>query len=134
MRLFIILSIASLAVASKGFAAPLHDAARLGDTTAITELLENGADINQVQVMTPLQMAALNNQLGAVQALIEGGADLDASSAIIGTALHAVAQRGYGEIASALLAAGANADAPNNDGYTPIMIASQNGRIAVVEA
>lgn len=69
----------------------------------MTELLDGGADINEVAVMTPLQMAALNGQLGSVEVLIERGADLNATTSIIGAALHAAAQRGHADIVAALV-------------------------------
>ena len=132
MRISRGLTALSLVFAFEAFAGPLHDAARQGDTAAMAALLDDGASIDEVAVMTPLQMAAMNDQIAAVELLIERGADLDAASPIIGTALHAAAQRGYADIINKLLAAGADPDVRNKDTFTPIMVASLNGKLKAV--
>ncbi len=113
---------------------PLHDAAKQGDTAKIAKLLDEGADINQIKFLTPLQMAALGGHAEAVELFASRGADVDAASSAMGTALHVAAQRGYADVALILLEAGANIDSRNPDKFTPLMVASLYGRLDVVNA
>ncbi len=120
--------------ASEVLGGPLHDAARKGDTLAIAELLDDGADINAFELMTPLQMAAFNGQIDAVELLISRGADLEVASPTLGTALHAATSRGYLDVVQTLLTSGANPDSRNEDQYTPLMIAALEQRLGALRA
>jgi ankyrin repeat protein len=65
-------------VAYWGGMAPLHFAARQGQTEAVLALLEAGADINQQAVgdnSTPLVIAAVNGNFDLARLLLEKGAD-----------------------------------------------------------
>jgi len=116
------------------YAGALHDAARQGDITAITELLEGGADINEFEILTPLQMAAFSGHVDAVELLVNHGANLEDVSPTLGTALHAAANRGHGDVVRALLRAGSDPNSRNEDQYTPLMIAALNEHLDVVNA
>jgi len=125
---------AHLLPASKVYSGPLHDAARKGDVLAIAELLDGGADINAFELMTPLQMAAFNGQIDAVELLISRGADLEVSSPTLGTALHAATSRGYTDVVQTLVTSGADPDSRNEDQYTPLMIAALEQRLGALQA
>jgi uncharacterized protein len=85
-------------------AASLPEAAELGDTAAVMSLLKSGADVNTAQ---PDGM----------------------------TALHWVALRNDAELGKILLRAGANPDAATRlGGYTPLLLASRQGNVAMVAA
>jgi ankyrin repeat protein len=111
------------------FAGPLHDAARQGDIATIEALIASGTDVNEVQMVTPLTMAALSGQQEAVERLLALGADPDIESSAMGTALHAAAQRGFADVVRILLTGGANPESRNPDNYTPLMIAALNNRL-----
>jgi cytochrome c len=59
-------------------AGPLHDAAKIGDTKAISAALDKGADVNESDgIVTPLYLAASGGHVEAVKQLIEHGADVN---------------------------------------------------------
>lgn len=134
MRIATLTTCVAFACATTANSGPLHDAARKGDTAEIEALLDGGADVNAVEMVTPLVMAALGNHLDAVHFLLARGADANMESSAIGTALHAAAQRGLVDIVRVLLDAGANIESRNPDQYTPLMIAALNNRADVVVA
>ncbi len=85
-------------------------------------LIEAGADSNYIidnNNRRPLQYAASQSNLEAVQILLEYGAILDASGYLGRTALHDAAFTGCDKIASFLLEHGANPNAKDIMGLTP---------------
>ncbi|CAH0032937.1 unnamed protein product [Clonostachys rhizophaga] len=66
-----------------------------------------------------------------VEGLLEDGADVNAKGDD-GTALNVALDRGHGEILHLLLQAGADADAPNEDGDTPLHVVVRRGRGGMV--
>ena len=115
-------------------AGPVFDAAKTGDTEALVRILGDGADANEPNVIAPLQIAAFNGHVDALQILIDQGADIEAESTMIGTALHAAAHKGYAEAIAVLLDAGANPNSRNKDQFTPLMIASSIGHARAAAA
>ena len=89
-------------------------------------LVANGADLNAADTRgnTPLHTRARSRR-GRVDVLLELGADVNAPGASIGTPLHAAADSKNVENASKLLAHGADVDARNRDGLTPLELALQ---------
>lgn len=95
-------------------------------------LAENGVTMDQRLPggITPLMIAAALGQDQAIGALLAHGADPLAADGHAGTVLHALAQFGFGARASeaavvawnALLVAGADADAVNAVGETPLLL------------
>jgi ankyrin repeat protein len=77
--------------------------------------------------------AVKDNDAAAVRSLIAQRVDIDATEADGSTALHWAAQRDNLEIASLLLAAGANANAANRYNVTPLFLAATNGNAAIIE-
>ncbi|HVH28932.1 MAG TPA: ankyrin repeat domain-containing protein [Vicinamibacterales bacterium] len=77
--------------------------------------------------------AVKDNDAAAVRSLIAQRVDIDATEADGSTALHWAAQRDNLEIASLLLAAGANAKAANRYNVTPLFLAATNGNAAIIE-
>lgn len=134
MRFSAIIAAAASLTASSAFAGPVFDAAKSGDATALADLLDGGADVNEPNLLPPLQIAAFGGHIEALSILIERGADLDATSTMIGTALHAASQKGYSEAVRKLIAAGANPDARNSNEFTPLMIASLHGHVPTIKA
>ena len=84
----------ALAAPAAAFFPPLHEAARAGDTAAVTALLDAGADPN----------ARISPRHGG------------------DTAMHLAAENGHTAAVAALLDAGADPNATNQDGSTPLRI------------
>jgi cytochrome c len=113
-------------------AAPIHDASKTGDTTAIAAALDEGADINAVESgATPLYLAARRGHLAAVKLLIERGADVN-SKTNLGQALTAAAARDHAEVMKLLLDNGAD---PNSHvaTETALHMAADHGCLACVK-
>jgi hypothetical protein len=87
-------------------------------------LATQGADISAADIWgnTPLHSRA-RSWRGNVAVLVELGADVHSASGSIGTPLHAAADAKHAENARLLIAAGANVDAKNNEGLTPLELA-----------
>ena len=80
----------------------------VGDLTAVNTLIAMGANVNQ-------------EQAGALHGMVPSG-----------TALHVAASAGRTEICESLLRAGANVDAKNGKGATPLLVALSHASIACV--
>ena len=106
----------------------------------ISSLIKNGADVNlrgsDHHSYTPLMLACMASYLKTVTFLIDQGANVDLQDENGDTALH-YAQYSQSnlfenQIVSALLNAGAS-NLCNNKGLTPLLLASNNGNVTVVE-
>jgi ankyrin repeat protein len=84
---------------------------------------------------TPLHYAAMNDEVGTVEALITGGAAVDAKDKQGFTPLHLAAQQFSVAAALALLNAGASVDQQNAFGNTPLFVAvfNSNGRGELIQ-
>src|SRR4051812_23036478 len=69
----------------------------------------------------------------AVRSLLNEHADVNAAQSDGATALHWAAYLDAAETTALLIGAGANVDAPNRYGITPLALASTNGNAAIVE-
>jgi hypothetical protein len=117
------------ALATQRFAGTtlLHFAAGAGCLAVVETILRVGVDANIAGRggHTPLYSVANECFSDAgpeiVRALVRAGADVKASGGVTrATALHAAARRGYVEIARALLDCGAELNAPDRKGDTPL--------------
>lgn len=82
---------------------------------------------------SPVADAAMNGDLGTVQALLGQKADVNAPQADGATAIQWAAYRNDLAMADALIQAGADVKLANHDGATPLSLASINGSAAMIE-
>lgn len=109
---------------------PIHYAAASGNVELIRFLLDAGVkvDARSDYGRQPLHLAAGWGRLGAARFLLERGAAINAcADAIYGTPLHEAA--GHAEMVSFLLARGANVNAKEEDGTTPLHSTAEFGHI-----
>ena len=117
----------------------LHLAARMGRAKIIRLLLDKrDTDMNardfSASSLTPLHVAALYEQLEAVEALIERGAMIDMKDAEERTALYIAAKLGFTSILYYLLTkSAAKIDEHCSRGYTALHIAAENNHLKAVD-
>ena len=98
----------------------LHDAAMAGQAELATVLIRLGSDpdAKEPEGHTPLYRASTGE---VARVLLAAGATVDVPSGPTrGTPLHQAARRGCGSVAAALLDHGANIDAGDSKGQTPL--------------
>jgi ankyrin repeat protein len=121
-----------------GGTTPFLRAAKAGDLPAMRLLLEHGADPSLAPTrngITPLMAAAglgtteqdttgryktQTQSIEAIQLLLDGGADVNAASSDGRTALHGAALQGYDDVIKYLAAHGADLQAKDKKGFTPL--------------
>lgn len=107
----------------------LHGAASAGAEAAISYLIgESILAVNvtdQVSQGTPLMSAAASHQEAAARLLLSHGASVDATDLLQDTALHKAVKAGAADVATLLLAQGAEPEAPNEDGKSSLVLAQE---------
>jgi len=99
----------------------IFEALKPGNEEALKQLIASGADLNvKGPIGTPLAVTAIYGYAASAMLLINGGADVNAPGNDGSTALHAAAFFCRPEIVKALLAKGANVNAQNLKGETPL--------------
>jgi cytochrome c len=109
-------------------AGPLGNAAKDGDIGEIERLLNEGADVNESGLASPLFYAIQYNHTDAARLLIERGADVNKASTW-GTPIHEAAKRGNAEIVRLLLEQGADPSVTASKGMTPLHSAAEGGSV-----
>eukprot|EP00752_Nemacystus_decipiens_P012349 g10947.t1 len=127
----------------KGYTA-LHRAGEFGEEAVVEALLEAGADINaqsggilytfvtEIDKLTPLHVASLNCNLGAMSAMLRRGADVCAVRSDGQTPLHVLCQASHYARQTAVRAAdlllryGADETLTDNDGRTSAQLIKQS--------
>ncbi|XP_069686588.1 protein phosphatase 1 regulatory subunit 12A-like isoform X7 [Periplaneta americana] len=99
-----------------------------GDKEEVLRLLQMGADIDTANVdgLTALHQACIDDNLEMVEFLVEHGADVNRGDNEGWTPLHATASCGFISIAKYLIEHGANVAAVNNDAELPLDIAESD--------
>jgi ankyrin repeat protein/beta-lactamase regulating signal transducer with metallopeptidase domain len=109
---------------------PLHWAVSGGQKDIAEFLILKGAEVNArgKDDYTPLLQAAYVGSKESVELLLSHGA-----AASIGKPLHGAAKRGHVQVLEALIAHGADLDAKDKEGRTPLMRACENSQKGVSE-
>ena len=116
---------------------PLSLAATNGNAAMLELLLKAGANPNAAQSEgeTALMTASRTGVAAAVKTLIAHGADVNAKEKWRGqTALMWAAAEGHAEVIQSLVAANTQVDARSNAGWTAMLFAAREGRIASAKA
>jgi ankyrin repeat protein len=132
----------------------LFEAAMANNLPEVRRLLSVGADVNTTdrRGRTPLQWASLYGHVQVFKELVEHGADIEAKDNHGWTPLHWACGKGHLPVVIELLypndsngttttilgkrksRGGANIEAKDNDGDTPLHLASMYGNLAVAKA
>jgi truncated hemoglobin YjbI len=111
----------------------LHDAAMAGEVESAAALIRSGSDpdAKEPEGHTPLYRASTGE---VARVLLAAGATVDVPSGPTrGTPLHQAARRGYGSVAVALLDHGADIEARDNKGQTPLRRAVNCRQLQLVQ-
>jgi hypothetical protein len=108
-------------------ASPLHAAAANGQTEAVEYLIARGADVDAKNEAgwTPLAAAAAEGHGGTMKSLISHGADVNARDGVDLPVLYAALP--HPALITLLVDNGANADAADGGGWTPLVWACARG-------
>ncbi|XP_044775202.1 ankyrin repeat domain-containing protein 42 isoform X4 [Neomonachus schauinslandi] len=108
----------------------IHDAVRAGDVKQLSDIIERGVCINEVDILhkfTPLHWAAHSGSLECLHWLLWHGADIAQVTLRGWTAAHIAAIRGQDACMQALIINGANLAAQDDRGCTPLHLAATHG-------
>nr|XP_023013184.1 alpha-latrotoxin-Lhe1a-like [Leptinotarsa decemlineata]XP_023013185.1 alpha-latrotoxin-Lhe1a-like [Leptinotarsa decemlineata] len=114
----------------------LHYAAQqknLDWTKKILSCPEIDIDTENLYGNTPFMLSVINNELKIAELLKDKNADINHSNHKKWTALHFTASKGLLECSEQLIKWGAKLDMKNNFGATPLIRASINGNVQIVE-
>ncbi|KAI9563303.1 hypothetical protein GHT06_010761 [Daphnia sinensis] len=106
-----------------------------GDKEEVIKLIRQGADIDTPNVdgLTALHQACIDDNLDMVEFLVEHGADINRGDHEGWTPLHATASCGFLSIARYLIEHNSDVAAVNNDGELPIDIAETEAMEELLE-
>ena len=115
----------------------LFDAAALGDTARVRELLDAGADVGALSAdgFTPLHLACFSGGADTVRLLVEHGAPLELLAESSFARVRPLGTAAFSrqlECARVLVDAGADANGAGEGGFVPLHTAAQNGDVELV--
>ena len=115
-------------------ATPLHEAVRYGDIDIAKALLESGADVNAEDNLGKTPVIPEDKREAMYRLLIEHAADVAKKDAYGDTVLHTATMTSLApSILELLVAGGADVNARNKDGVSPLLIAVQKRNFAHVK-
>ncbi|OBS24206.1 hypothetical protein FPOA_04753 [Fusarium poae] len=114
---------------------PLLVAARFGRVETFHILVDHGADVNASSAgYNGIHLATVGQAKSLIRFFAQKGVAIDARSTDEGnTALIRAVQDGYPQIVSLLIKLGADVNASNNIGWSPLHFAAENGFKDVIE-
>ncbi|RXT24154.1 hypothetical protein B5P46_19825 [Rhizobium leguminosarum] len=131
-----IATVAALVIgATPSWAGPLHEAAKDGDIARVTQLLDQGSDLSELDGAgePALIIASLAGHADVVALLLDRGADIEVRNKGGLMALHAAAYAGNLEVVKLLVADGADVnDRKNFYQMSPLHGAAEEGHTEVV--
>ncbi|MFT7120427.1 MAG: ankyrin repeat protein [Neolewinella sp.] len=113
----------------------IFEAIRNGDVDQLKTVIETTPSSlisTDERGSTPLVLASYLGSMEATKLLVEAGAELN-TCGMTGTALMGVCFKGYAEIASYLIGAGANIDATHANGSTALTFAAMFNKVEIVK-
>ncbi|XP_070176015.1 ankyrin-3-like [Littorina saxatilis] len=113
----------------------VHQAVVRGDVDALMTLLQQGADVNQLDTSmgcSPLHAACLMGRTDIVTWLTQHGAHVNAVDDRKRTPLHIVCAAGQTHVARQLIDEGADVNARDKSHSTPLHVAANKGNIEIV--
>lgn len=132
-----LLLLATVGITAPPAAAPVADAARMGDLASVRTLLAEGEDANAAHGdgMSALHWAAQRGDVELARTLAQAGAAVDATTRIGDyTPLHIASEAGRAEVVELLLGAGADASVRSSNGATPLHLAASAGSVQAITA
>ena len=133
-RYGLILALAVVTITAGAPEAPVADAAKDADWTAVRALVEQGTDVNTPlgDGSTALHWASYWDNGEIADLLIQAGADVNAVTDLGVTPLWAASENGSPDMVARLLRAEANSNVALRSGETPLMTAVRTGDPEVV--
>jgi ankyrin repeat protein len=126
------LAIVALLTSSAALAIePLPDLINAGQRDAALQLINEGADVNQLAVdgTTALHWAVYQQDLDLVAMLLDEGANPNLRNEYGATPMTVAAEHGDLAIMHALVAAGGDIESPNSEGQTLLMAVARTGNV-----
>jgi ankyrin repeat protein len=113
----------------------LHIAAGLGDAQKVKRYLDKGGDINATDMegITPLFMALLENQVDVAKLLLEQDIDVNIPDKDGSRPLSAAAGMGDQYLVKTMISKGSIVNYQENDGWSPLHYACHLGHSAIVK-
>ncbi|XP_060770455.1 protein phosphatase 1 regulatory subunit 12A isoform X2 [Neoarius graeffei] len=107
-----------------------------GDREEVAELLRQGAEINHANVdgLTALHQACIDENAEMVQFLVESGSDVNRGDNEGWTPLHAAASCGFIQITKYLIEHGAQVGAVNSEGELPLDVVTEDAMARLLKA
>jgi ankyrin repeat protein len=132
----LLLLLCAVGLDAAGREAPLVEAAKAGDTTAVRNRLLQGqpANVASIDGTTPLHWAAYHENAAMVDLLVHAGADINAANRYGATPLSLASATGNAAVIERLLKAGADPNAASPGGETALMTVSRTGSVDAVKA
>ena len=123
-----------LTLGAAGPSAPLIDAARKDDASAVRTLLGRKVDVNAAETdgTTALHWAAYVGNVETVQLLVRAGANVKAANRYGVTPLSLACVKGNPQVVEMLLKAGADPNDSLPEGETALMTAARSGNVDAV--